>query len=146
MRRLVVSRRIAVGTTPRTDHRTRRAVRFATGRLVSATFHFAPRCFVPRIVWVEACTLVQPPAVCRDGVLSQIARHLPAEQKDQALALLLHVFSSAMRRASSPYQDELALVEDIGLCMDSARRTVWLAQLRTQYKTKRNFVRDLPDR
>ena len=58
--------------------------------------------------WVEACTLVQPPAVCRDGVLSQIARHLPADQKDQALALLLRVFSSAMRRASSPYRDELA--------------------------------------
>lgn len=95
--------------------------------------------------WVEACTLVQPPAVCRDGVLSQIARHLPADQKDQALALLLRVFSSAMRRSSSPYRDELALVEEIGR-MDSVRRTAWLAQLRTEYKAKRNFVRDLPDR
>jgi hypothetical protein len=96
--------------------------------------------------WVEACTLVQPPAVCRDGVLSQIARHLPVDQKDQALALLLRVFSSAMRRASSPYRDELALVKEIGRHMDSARRTAWLAQLRTHYKAKRNFVRDLPDR
>jgi hypothetical protein len=96
--------------------------------------------------WVEACALVQPPAVCRDGVLSQIARHLPADRKDQALALLLRVFSSAMRRSSSPYRDELALVEEIGRRMDSVRRSAWLAQLRTEYKAKRNFVRDLPDR
>lgn len=52
--------------------------------------------------WVEACTLVQPPAVCRDGVLSQIARHLPADHRDLALALLLRVFSSAMRRVQQP--------------------------------------------
>lgn len=96
--------------------------------------------------WVEACTLVQPPAACRDGVLSQIARHLPADGKDQALALLLRVFSNAMRTSSSPYRDELALVEEIGQRMDSVRRSAWLAQLRTEYKAKRNFVRDLPDR
>ena len=39
--------------------------------------------------WSEACALVQPPAVCRDRVLSQIARHLAPEQGDQALSLLL---------------------------------------------------------
>lgn len=77
--------------------------------------------------WVGACALVQPPAVCRDGVLGQIARHLPAAQKGQALARLLRVFSSAMRRSSSPYRDELALVEEIGRQMDSVRRTTWLA-------------------
>jgi hypothetical protein len=86
----------------------------------------------------EACALVQPPAVCRDGVLSKIARHLPSEQGDQALSLLLRVFNSAMRRSSSPYRDELARVEDIGRRTDPA--------LRTQFKAKWNFVRDLPDR
>lgn len=96
--------------------------------------------------WGEACALVQPPAVCRDGVLSQIALHLPPQQADQALALLLRVFNSAMRRASSPYRDELALVEDIARRMDPARRTPWLAQLRTEFKAKRNFIRDLPAR
>ena len=96
--------------------------------------------------WDEACTLVQPPAVCRDGVLSKIARHLPPEQGDQALALLLRVFDSAMGRSSSPCRDELALVEDIGRRMDPARRTAWLAQLRVEFKAKRNFVRDLPER
>ena len=96
--------------------------------------------------WAEACALVQPPAVCRDGVLSHIARHLPVDQKDQALTLLLRVFGSVMRKASSPYRDELALVKEIGRHMDSARRVAWFAQLRTEYKAKRNFVRDLPDR
>lgn len=96
--------------------------------------------------WSEACALVQPPAVCRDGVLSQIARHLAPEQGDQALSLWLRVFNSAMRRASSPYRDELAMVEDIGRRMDHARRTAWLAQLRVEFKAKRNFIRDLPER
>ncbi len=96
--------------------------------------------------WHEACALVQPPAMCRDGVLSQIARHLAPAHRDQALALLLRVFSSAMRRASSPYRDELAMVEEIGRRMDPARRSAWLAQLRTEFKAKRNFIRDLPER
>ena len=62
--------------------------------------------------WVEACTLVQPPAICRDGVLTSIARHLPAAQDDQARALLLRVFSRAMQTAKSPYRDVLALVNE----------------------------------
>jgi tetratricopeptide (TPR) repeat protein len=96
--------------------------------------------------WSEACALVQPPAVCRDGVLSQIARHLAPEQGDQALSLLLRVFNSAMRRSSSPYRDELAMVDEVGRRMDPALRTAWLAQLRTEFKAKRNFIRDLPER
>jgi len=96
--------------------------------------------------WVEACALVQPPAACRDGVLGQIARHLPDEHKEPALLLLLRVFDSAMKWAKSPYRDELALVDEIGGRMDGARRAAWLAQLRTEYKVKRNFVRDLPVR
>lgn len=47
---------------------------------------------------------------------------------------------------SSPYRDELAMVEEIGRRMDPARRTAWLAQLRTEFKAKRNFIRDLPER
>ena len=96
--------------------------------------------------WSEACALVQPPAVCRDGVLSRIARHLPPDQGDQALLLLLRVFNSTMRRSSSPYRDELAMVDEIGRRMDPARHTAWLAQLRTEFKAKRNFIRELPER
>ena len=86
----------------------------------------------------------QAPTVCRDAVLRQIARHLPPQQKDQALALLLRVFDSAMRQSSSPYRDELALVQDISGRMDAKRRAEWLAQLRVEFKAKRNFIRDLP--
>ena len=71
-------------------------------------------------LWSEACALVQVPALCRDAVLSHIARHLPADQKDQALALLLRVFGSAMQRASSPYREELALAGEIGRRMSAA--------------------------
>ena len=94
--------------------------------------------------WVEACTLVQFPAQCRAGVLREIARHLPAGQGDEALVLLQRVLGCAMQGASSPYREALALVKEIGQRMDPARRTRWLEQLRTQYKAKRSFVRDLP--
>jgi len=96
--------------------------------------------------WGEACDLVQPPSVCRNDVLHQIARHLPADQSDEAKTLLLRVFSSAMLKAGSPYRDELALVHEIGQRMKAAQRAVWLAQLRAAYKAKRNFIRGLPDR
>lgn len=94
--------------------------------------------------WLDACALVQPPAVCRDAVLGQIARQLPPAQADPALALLLRVFDSAMLGASSPYRDALALVKEIGRRMEPARRVAWLAQLRIEFKAKRNFVRGLP--
>ena len=96
--------------------------------------------------WVEACLLAQPPAACRDAVLNSIAVHLPAEQHEQAVQLLLRVFEAVIQRSSSPYRDALALVDEIGQRMDTVRRAAWLDQLRTQYKVKRNFVRDLPER
>jgi hypothetical protein len=49
-----------------------------------------------------------------------------------------------MQGASSPYRSELALVKEIGQRMDPAKRSRWLEQLRTEYKAKRSFVRDLP--
>lgn len=94
--------------------------------------------------WMEACALVQPPAVCHNPVLANIARHLPADQDEQAVALLLRVFYSAMQQTSSPYRNELALVEQIIRRMGSVRRRDWLLQLQVNYKAKRNFVRDLP--
>ena len=81
-----------------------------------------------------------------DVLQSKKYHSLFSEQKDQARALLLRVFGSAMRRSSSPYRDELALVEDIGGRMDATRRAEWLAQLRVEFKAKRNFIRDLPAR
>ena len=94
--------------------------------------------------WMEACKLVQPPAVCRDQVLVEIASHLPTDHDEQAVALLLRVFYSAMQHASSPYRSELALVGQITRRMAIAQRKAWLLQLQVDYKAKRNFVRDLP--
>ena len=97
-------------------------------------------------LWTQACSLVQPPVQCSGNVLHEIAMHLSADQNEQALELLMRFFNSEMQRASSPYEEEIALVKEIGQRMDAARRVAWLAQLRTQFKAKRNFVRDLPDR
>lgn len=94
--------------------------------------------------WDDACALVQPPAVCDPGVLRQIALHLDDARREDALALLLRVFGQAMRAASTPYRNELALASEIAARLDPARRGSWLANLRVEFKAKRNFIRDLP--
>ena len=94
--------------------------------------------------WAEACDLVQPPAVCDPRVLRDIALHLPDTERERAAALLLRVFGRAMLTAQTPYRDELALVREIAARFDTAGRAAWLASLRTEFKAKRNFVRDLP--
>jgi hypothetical protein len=62
------------------------------------------------------------------------------------VALLLRVFASVMPRSSSPYDEALALVRQIGERMEAGERAAWLAHLRLEYKAKRNFMRDLPVR
>lgn len=96
--------------------------------------------------WMDACALVQPPAFCRDTVVERIALHLPDEHHDQAVQMLQRVFGLVIQRSSSPYREALALVKEIGKRMGGPQRADWLQQLRVQYKAKRNFVRDLPDR
>ena len=94
--------------------------------------------------WEQACALVQPPAVCFPNVLRHIALNLGTARRHESVALLQRVFAQAMRTASSPYRDELVLVTEITERLDPTHRSAWLAELRTQYKAKRNFVRDLP--
>lgn len=94
--------------------------------------------------WLEACTLVQPPALCEAGVLRKIALHLPASHTDEAVTLLRRVFDYYMRTASSPYREPLELVREIIARLEEAPRRVWLENLRATYKAKRNFIRDLP--
>lgn len=92
----------------------------------------------------EALQLVQPPAICHADLLREIALKLGKDKRKAAIELLLHVFGLAMRSAQTPYRNELALVWEIAERMDSRNRASWLAQLRVEYKAKRNFVRDLP--
>jgi hypothetical protein len=94
--------------------------------------------------WAEALELVQPPSYCRDGVLTYLARRLGPEHASQRIDLLLRVFEREMSRSKSPYRSELELVAEISDLMDAPRRSSWLQELRTVYKAKRNFVRDLP--
>jgi hypothetical protein len=94
--------------------------------------------------WTEACDLVQPPAVCDPRVLREIALNLADSERERAVALLLRVFDQAMRTAQTPYREELTLVREIATRLDPDRRSAWLANLRGQFKAKRNFVRGLP--
>ena len=94
--------------------------------------------------WGEACALVQPPAVCNPNVLRRIALNLEIARREESVALLSRVLAHAMRTASAPYREELELAGEIAERLDAARRSTWLAELRTQFKAKRNFVRDLP--
>ncbi len=94
--------------------------------------------------WEEALALVQPPAICDMRVLRQLALQLEDTHREQAVMLLLRIFNKSMPIAQSPYRNELELVNEIVERMDAPRRAEWLATLRTEYKAKRNFVRDLP--
>ncbi len=96
--------------------------------------------------WTEACDAVQPPAVCDAAVLQRIAAQLPADHREQAVALWLRVFAAVMPHASSPFSAVLSLVRQICDRMDASQRAAWLAHLRLEYKVKRNFVRGLPVR
>jgi hypothetical protein len=49
-----------------------------------------------------------------------------------------------MQTASTPYREPLELVGQIIKRQDAATRRAWLADLRTRFKLKRNFIRDLP--
>lgn len=94
--------------------------------------------------WGEALAIVQPPARCEPGTLCTVARHLGKRHQAQRIELLQRVLTQAMQVAASPYRGELQLVEEICALLDPARRRLWLGQLRTEFKAKRNFVAGLP--
>ena len=94
--------------------------------------------------WDEGVLLVQRPAVCSGRILERIALHLGPERAHDSVSLLRRVFDAAMPRATNPYADELSLVREIAARLDDEPRAVWLSELRTTYRAKRNFIRDLP--
>jgi uncharacterized Zn finger protein len=100
--------------------------------------------------WIEALALVQSvvrgPASCDPRHLERIAVNLPKEHASEAVTLLQRVFDGVMQHSSSPYQEALSLVKQIGQRLDVTRRHAWLLELRMKYKAKRNFIRDLPAR
>ena len=116
----------------------------ATAGARDVTLHAAILCSEQK--WLEASALVEPPSECRDEIVARIARHLPSEENDRAVLLLQRVFEQAMHGATSPYHDQVALVREIAVRMDPPRRVAWLDSLRTEFKAKRNFVRELPGR
>lgn len=95
--------------------------------------------------WAEADALLDPPDHCAASLLRAVALHLPPNRRGRAVALLERVLAQRMEQASSPYRDELALVNEVLARVGPADHAEWLERLRTKYRTKRNFVRGLPN-
>ena len=92
-----------------------------------------------------ALALVQQSGVrCAAATLETLARKLPRRHHADAAQLLQRVFAQAMERATSPYAKPLELVREILERLPSAQQAAWLAELRTRYKPKRNFIAGLP--
>lgn len=93
----------------------------------------------------EALALAQQSGTsCFAPTLEALARKLPPRQHAAAAQLLRRVFDQAMAGASSPYARPLELVRDILKRLAPEAQTLWLAELRAQYKPKRNFIAGLP--
>ncbi|QEI08075.1 hypothetical protein FXN63_21185 [Pigmentiphaga aceris] len=94
--------------------------------------------------WLDALALTQAPAFCENLVRLELARELPPDFHVQALELMISVFHSLMQPAAGQYRHELALVDEILKRMTADQGAAWLAEIRIEYKVKRNFIRDLP--
>jgi uncharacterized Zn finger protein len=91
----------------------------------------------------SALALVQFPNTCGPSVLEAIAKALPKSKNADAVPLLLRVFESEIRGASSEYSRVIRIVKIIAERMRTNQAEKWLAELRVTYKNRRNFVRDL---
>jgi uncharacterized Zn finger protein len=90
-----------------------------------------------------AFALVQPPNACAPTVLEALAKSMPKSQNIDAIPLLMRVFESEMRGASSDYSRVIRIVKIIVERMRPKQAQEWLAELVVTYKNRRNFVRDL---
>jgi hypothetical protein len=92
-----------------------------------------------------ALDLVQQLGVrCDPGLLLALAQILSPSQDAQALEIFQRLFEAKMPRAQTPYAEVLSLVRQALDRMQPAQRSQWLASLRSQYKAKRNFIKELP--
>ncbi|WP_027014763.1 SWIM zinc finger family protein [Comamonas composti] len=92
-----------------------------------------------------ALALVQPGRnVCSVQALEALAYKLPKPQEGEAASLLQQVLGTVMDMASSPYARPLELVAEVLKRLPQDQGQAWLQSLRTQYKSKRNFIAGLP--
>jgi hypothetical protein len=77
------------------------------------------------------------------AALQDFARALPPEHGEAAADLLKRALERAMQGASSPYTLELRLVRDTLERLQPTQRTLWLAFLKLQYRSKTRFVQGL---
>jgi hypothetical protein len=91
----------------------------------------------------EALALVKTPSACHAQVLMDIAQRLDASANADAFTLIDRVARADVERSQGRYDEA---IERVGLAcrrLDSAHARQYLAQLRSEYKAKRNFVKAL---
>jgi uncharacterized Zn finger protein len=92
----------------------------------------------------EALALAQTAqVVIANNLLDAIAKQIQSEQPQVAGKLLLRIFDSKMRSASTPYTEEIALVQRIVPLLLMEERKPWLALLHGTWRAKRNFIAGL---
>jgi hypothetical protein len=92
----------------------------------------------------EALALAQTAQIIMaDALLDTIAKQIQSTQPEVAGKLLLRIFNSKMFSASSPYKEELTLVQRIMPLLPSEDRKPWLALLHGNWRAKRNFIAGL---
>ncbi len=104
-----------------------------------------------RVAWLvyeqrfdEALDLAQTAqTLISDALLDTLAQHFQASQPQVAGQLLRRLLNANMSHASSPYSQELALVQRILPLLLCEERRLWLALLRGSWRAKRNFIAGL---
>lgn len=85
-----------------------------------------------------------PGHLCQIACSRDLGLSLPPSHQREAVQLLNQVLQAQMQHASSPYQQELGLVQDILQRLPQPEQGPWLQALATQYSVKRNFIKGLP--
>jgi tetratricopeptide (TPR) repeat protein len=92
-----------------------------------------------------ALGLLQLPGTrCDARLLLALARQLPRTHDEAAREIFVRLLDEDMEGAVTPYAQALSLVQQALERMTTAQRAQWLSSLRTQYKAKRNFIKELP--
>ncbi len=91
----------------------------------------------------RALERVQPPNRCAPSLLEALVQRLPRSEDAAAFALMDRVVHAEMQRAQTPYTAALRAVSIALARLSPSMRADYVAQLKSQYKSKRNFVAGL---
>ena len=92
----------------------------------------------------EALTLTRlAGTVAAQGAWLDLAEAMAPTHRDEAARIFERALRAQMRHAQSPYREPLALARRWLVLLPAARARQCLAQLKAEYRAKRNFVTGL---